>query len=150
MLKLKYFPFIHMRWYFISFQYVQLKRYVELHDLMNAIGITGFGGPVGKNCFAFCATSRLFVVIFHFISLRGACYIYSFSDNSREILKRSRTMTFREMRSGSSREDWLSTMKLHKHSCILSERRNKELRIFCLRIFSLGNCQATILCHYRS
>ena len=45
------------------------------------------------------------VVIFHFISLREGRYIYSFSNDSREILKRSRAVTFREMRSGSSGED---------------------------------------------
>ena len=39
---------------------------------------------------------------------------------------RSRAVTFREMRSGSSGGDWLSTLKLHKHSCIVPERRRNE------------------------
>lgn len=80
--------------------------------------ITGFRG---KNRFRIPRHAfPSLVVIFHFISLREGRYIYSFSNDSREILKRSRAVTFREMRSGSSGEDWLSTMKLYKF-CIAFE-----------------------------
>lgn len=58
-----------------------------------------------------CHALPSLVVIFHFISLWEGRYIYSFSNDSREILKRSRAVTFREMRSGSSGEDWLSTIR---------------------------------------
>lgn len=71
--------------------------------------ITGFGS--GEKLFRIpCHALPSLVVIFHFISLREGCYIYSFSNDSGEILKRSRAATFREMRSGSSGEDRLSTM----------------------------------------
>lgn len=61
--------------------------------------ITGFSS--GEKLFRIpCHALPSLVVIFHFISLRDGCYIYSFSNDSGEILKRSRAATFREMRSG--------------------------------------------------
>ena len=96
-------------------------------------------GQTRKNRLAFCATLRFLVVIFHFIFLSLSLYLYfSFSLSAAVAIfialatieekywNRSRAVTFREMRSGSSGGDWLSTLKLHKHSCIVPERRRNE------------------------
>lgn len=116
----------------------QLKRDTKLRDLMNAIGITGFGGPVGKNCFAFCATPRFLVVIFHFISLGVRLAIFIALATIAEKYWNVRVLWhFAKCVLGHrGKIDFLRRSFINIHASYRG--RNEELRIFCSCAFYRG------------